>query len=161
LNNLRIGLSLGYCFGGYVPPRRNAEAAVVTFDPINSGNATVAPLGGIAGFWGAPKIFDRLISAKDPDIRNEILLSGHRNGSSAELDSIFAKNRLTHIGLPIREAVDFVHFCIYTTIKALKFSYIPQICGGPIEVATVTTDRKFRWARHKEFDSAILDRESR
>jgi hypothetical protein len=59
--------------------------------------------------------------------------------------------------LPIRDAVDFVHACIYSTIKALKFSNFSQICGGPIEIATITTDRQFRWVRHKPWDAALTE----
>ncbi len=57
--------------------------------------------------------------------------------------------------LPIREAIDWVHASIYTTIKMLKFSHIAPVCGGPVEIAAITTDRKFRWVRHKSFDAAI------
>lgn len=46
---------------------------------------------------------------------------------------------------------------IYTTIKAMKFSHMAPVCGGPVEVAVITTDRRFRWVRHKGFDAAIGD----
>ena len=160
-NNLRLGLSLGFCLAGFITPNRSASAAIVQFDPANGGAASVAPLSGIAGFWGAPKIFERLIKGRDPEVRNDILSSGKWSGSEQDLDGILQKQELNHLTLPIREAVDFVHVCIYTTIKAMKFSAMSQICGGPIELATITTDRKFRWVRHKEWDSAILDGENR
>ncbi len=57
--------------------------------------------------------------------------------------------------LPIREAIDWVHASIYTTFKTMKFSHMAPVCGGAIEIAVATTDRKFRWVRHKEFDAAI------
>ncbi len=41
------------------------------------------------------------------------------------------------------------------TIKTMKFSHMAPVCGGPVEIAVVTTDRKFRWVRHKKFDAAI------
>ena len=53
--------------------------------------------------------------------------------------------------------IDFVHACIASTIKAMKFSNLAQICGGPIEIAVITTDRRFRWVRHKEWDAAISE----
>ena len=59
--------------------------------------------------------------------------------------------------LPIREAIDFVHACIYSTIKAMKFSNFSQICGGPIEIAVITSDRRFRWVLHKDWDAAVLE----
>ena len=61
--------------------------------------------------------------------------------------------------LPLREAIDYVHTYLSVTAKAMKFRYGPPICGGPIEVAYISTDRNLRWARHKRFDSAITEHE--
>jgi hypothetical protein len=61
--------------------------------------------------------------------------------------------------LPIRDTIDFVHTCIYSTIKLLKFSRLHRVCGGPIELAVITTDRRFRWVKHKPWDSAIEEYE--
>ena len=61
--------------------------------------------------------------------------------------------------LPIREAIDFIHTSIYSTVKGLKFSRLDQVCGGPIEIAVITSDRLFRWVRHKEMDAAIQEQE--
>jgi RND family efflux transporter MFP subunit len=58
---------------------------------------------------------------------------------------------------PLREVVDFVHTCVHSTIKALKFSHFQQICGGPVELAVISTDRNFRWVRHKEWTAAVID----
>ena len=161
-NNLWLGLSLGFCIGGYIFPDRTPSAAQIQFDPtVNSGTPTITPIMCGSRFWGAPKIFCRLIKGYDPGLKDAILKSGKWSASHNELDAIFADQELIHSILPIREAVDFIHVCIYSTIKALKFSPMPQICGGPIELATITTDRKFRWVRHKEWDSAILDGENR
>ncbi len=57
--------------------------------------------------------------------------------------------------LPIREAIDWVHASIYATIKTMKFSHMAPVCGGPIEIAVITTDRQFRWVRHKSLDAAV------
>jgi hypothetical protein len=157
-----LGLSLGFCIGGFVLPDRTPSAVTIQFDPaINQGTPTVAPVGSSAQFWGAPKIFQRLIKGHDPELSKEILASGKWSGWPTELDAILQKLELSHMMLPIRDAVDFVHVCICTTIKAMKFSVMSQTCGGPIELATITTDRKFRWVRHKNWDSAILDGDTR
>jgi hypothetical protein len=57
--------------------------------------------------------------------------------------------------LPLREAVDWIYASIYTTIKAMKFSHLAPVCGGPIEIAAISTDRPFRWVRHKRLGEAI------
>jgi hypothetical protein len=58
--------------------------------------------------------------------------------------------------LPIREAIDWVYASIYPSIKTMKFSHLAPVCGGPVEIAVITTDRPFRWVRHKKLDAAIL-----
>ena len=78
-------------------------------------------------------------------------------GTIDELNALLNANQLGCSNPPIRDAVDFVHTCIFSTIKALKFSSLHQICGGPIELAVLRTDRPFQWVRHKEWDSAIYD----
>ena len=160
-NNLTVGLSLGFCIGGYLLPERKPQAFSIHFNPVKSGLPEVVSVGATSFFWGAPKIFVRLIKGFEPEMINDIVSSGKWTGTSTELVNLLSKHELNHPILPIREAVDYVHACIYATIKAMKFSVMSQICGGPIELATITTDRKFRWVRHKEWDSAILDGEMR
>ena len=149
---------LGFCLGGHLLPDRTPKAFSLTFDLTSAVEGATTPIAmNSSSFWGAPKIFNRLIRGFDVDARQEILDSGKWHGTAAELDGFLGKHVLTHHALPIREAVDYLHTCIQATIKAMKFSSMPQICGGPIEIATVTTDRRFRWTRHKEWDSAIRE----
>ena len=108
-------------------------------------------------FWGAPNMIQRLIFGVDDTFRHLVLSSGIWSGTNSDLDSLIAQQILAHPVLPIREAIDFIHACIYSTIKALKFSNLSQICGGPIELAVITTDRRFRWVRHKKWDAAIAE----
>jgi hypothetical protein len=70
-----------------------------------------------------------------------------------------SKPLIPNAHLPIRDAIDYVHSALYCTIKAMKFSNLPQVCGGPIELAVITADRRFRWVRHKAWDAAITDGE--
>ena len=91
-------------------------------------------------------------------MRDAILRSGKWTGSDNDLDMIIQAHRLMHPAtVPIREAIDFTHACLLTTIKALKFSSQSRRCGGPIEIAVITTDRRFRWVQHKEWNAAIRE----
>jgi hypothetical protein len=155
---LKRGLVVGFCIAGYVLPSRDPEAFEVIFDPL--GTAQPVPTRIQVNnhkFWGAPKIIQRLIFGIDDEMKASILSSAQWTGSQGDLDNIVKNHTLSHPIVPIRDAIDFVHSCIYSTIKALKFSNLSQICGGPIELAVVTTDRRFRWVRHKEWDVAITD----
>jgi hypothetical protein len=60
---------------------------------------------------------------------------------------------LAHI--PLRDAIDLVHFVIYSTIKLNRYKGGPALVGGPIEIATITADRGFRWVLHKPMRESI------
>lgn len=57
--------------------------------------------------------------------------------------------------MPLRDAIDFVHFLVYATIKLHRYRGIAAFVGGPIEIATVTVDRGFRWIVHKSLRQSI------
>ncbi|MGC5804184.1 hypothetical protein SNK19_13025 [Ralstonia pseudosolanacearum] len=157
-DSLRSGLGVGFCVAGYVLPNRAPSAVSIFFDPLASTKPASQSIPGEGSqWWGVPNIVNRLIHGADGNLKNAILVSGKWSGTSQELDHVVATQSLTAASLPIRDAIDYVYSCIHCTIKALKFSSLPQICGGPIELAVITTDRKFRWVRHKPFDAAIND----
>lgn len=155
-NQLKAGLVVGFCIGGYCLPDRLGRAFEIVFDPLSTPSPSeIAPLS--QKWWGVPNIISRMIHGSDVNLRTSILASGMWSGTPEQLDSILADQALLHPILPIREAVDFVHSCIRSTGKAMKFSINPQFCGGPPEVAVITSDRAFRWVRHKSWDTAIID----
>ncbi|SDX63266.1 hypothetical protein SAMN04515617_105156 [Collimonas sp. OK242] len=157
--NLRTSLVVGFCIAGYLLPSRTPEAASITFDPLAP--KPVPTLNKMEGsqWWGVPNIISRLIFGADANLKQAILSSGKWNGTQADLEDVVQQQQFSHATLPIRDAIDYVYSCIHCTIKAMKFSSMAQVCGGPIEIAVITTDRKFRWVRHKPWDAAITDGE--
>jgi hypothetical protein len=153
----QANLGVGFCIAGYVKADRSPAAAEIIFQPgVAKPNPVLLPVG--FKFWGAPNMIRRLIFGHDERIKADLIASGKWNGTEAELDAVLTQYQLTHPPtLPIRDAIDFVNSCIYSTIKALKFSNLSQVCGGPIELAVITADRPFRWVRHKDFDSAMRE----
>jgi hypothetical protein len=153
---LKGALSVGFCIAGSAQPQRAPMAYAVIFQPTDTAPPTASPLApGQFSFWGAPNMIERLIWGRDSQLRVDIKASGKWGGTDPELDVLLNKHFLAHGPLPIRDAIDFVHACIYSTIKGIKFSNLPQTCGGPIELAVITTDRNFRWVKHKSFDEAV------
>lgn len=169
---------LGYFVGG-VNPDRTPACARVEFRPAAPGASpsiavqvkTVAI--GSAAFDGAPEYFVRVFRGYAPGLREAI---GARlkeklaklSQLPADFDSAFveAVNEVSpaftshgYADLPLREAIDYIHTWLTVTTKAMKFRYGPAVCGGPVEVAYISTDRVFRWARHKSFESAIREHE--
>lgn len=154
--NLRNNLAVGFCIAGYVLPDRSCGIYETWFEPsANNAPAPVRHEG--APFWGAPNMIKRLIMGADDALQISILNSGKWSGTQAELASLVGQHTLVHGLLPIRDAIDFVHTCIHSTIKAMKFSSLFQVCGGPIEIAVITSDRPFRWVQHKPWDAAIME----
>lgn len=160
LNEFRTG----FCIGGHMGPSR-APAAYeieVRLTSLTAPEPTALTTGHL-NFWGVPNMFRRLLHGVDWRILDAVLdakdQAGNKLwvGSEDDLYNIaFAEQMIVPRGLPIRDAIDLVHFSIVATIKALKFSRFAQpTCGGPVEVAVVTSDRAFRWVKHKSFDSAI------
>jgi len=157
-HRLRVALVAGFCIAGYVVPQRAPEAWEVIADPLSQ--VVPVPRQYSPGYWlaGAPKMFQRLIHGCDDDLRAAIVASGHWTGTSQDLNALVSNHALSHpTSVPIRDAIDFVHAVISSTIKAFKFSSLAPICGGPVEIAVITTDRKFRWVRHKAWDAGIIE----
>jgi hypothetical protein len=153
---LRRLLVTGFCLGGHVLQDRSPAAFYIIFDPAQN-KPVPEQITTQFGFWGAPNMIQRLISGCDDTLRDAILNSGHWSGTPPQLEALIAQQQLSHPAVPIRDAIDFVHVCILSTIKAMKFSSLSQICGGPIEVAVITSDRRFRWVKHKPWDAAIME----
>ena len=154
----------GFCIGGHYGSDHAPAAFEMRLELRSSMPPTPKALTpGRLSFWGVPNMFRRLLHGVDWRVLDAILDAKRDDGTKLwvgtedELyDRAFRHTMLVHPGLPIREAIDLVHFSIEATIKALKFShYAEPTCGGPIEVAVVTSDRQFRWVRHKSFESAI------
>ena len=157
---MKDNMVVGFCIGGYAPPNRQPAAFEIIFDPQLNGPPTPTQLPPAQSLWGVPAMIYRLIKGCGDEVRDAILASGKWAGTPQELDATIAPHKLQHpTSVPIREAVDFIHACLLTTVKAMKFSPFPRLCGGPIEMAVITTDRKFRWVLHKKWDAAIKEAE--
>ncbi len=152
--------NLGFCgfaIGGYVSPNRKPQAFEVSVHPGLSAPPAPRPIpSGTTEFWGWPNLINRLIWGVDERVFDAILETGKWSGTDDELAKLLlSQSLLQPTKLPIREAIDWVHASIYTTIKAMTFSHFAPYCGGPIEIAVISSDRRFRWVRHKSFDAAI------
>ena len=156
-------LSGGFCVGGRWGVSRRPGAWEVSFDPLRTTPPAPEALTlGNARFWGCPNLIERLIFAMDYPLYDRILQSGKWTGTSDELFQLIDQGALGQPwDLPLREAIDWVYASIYTTIKAMKFSHLAPVCGGPIEVAVISSDRPFRWVRHKRMAEAIAYQEPR
>jgi hypothetical protein len=102
---------------------------------------------------------NRMVIGSDAALLRAISESEKWTGSYEELVGIVAaqSSLAQPTNLPVREAIDWVNATLYTTVKVTKFTHLPPICGGPIDIAVVTTDRLFRWVRRKQLSSGTHD----
>ena len=161
VDELRIlfaNLSGGFCLGGNLGHDRRPRAFEIVYNPSQTAPAPVQEMSlGTTRFWGWPSLMERLLYGMDNLLLQAILKSGKWTGTQQDLFDLILPHCLGQpLHLPIREAVDWVHASIYTTIKTMKFSHFAPVCGGPVEIAVITTDRPFRWVRHKKMDAAIV-----
>jgi len=52
-------------------------------------------------------------------------------------------------GMPLQDAVDYCLFMAGLAVGRFRFVIGPELCGGPIDVATITRDVGFRWVQRK------------
>lgn len=158
---------IGYYLGGWNP--ESHEPACIRIE-IDQNGTKIEPLTlGLCSFSGNPIFFGRVFRGYDvqlPETLKTKLRSklGDPEGFDSIFDSVFAEvtrpfATIGHKDLPIREAIDFLYTYLHITVKAEKFKFGPPSCGGPIEVGFVSTDRTFRWVKHKPFFSAIQEQE--
>ncbi len=145
---------VGFCVAGRYGKSREPSAYEVTLRPelIDAPVPVVTPA---VQFWGANLLIYRLLGF-DPTLAKQLFASGKWSGSEAELNAFFARQQMPILSpVPMRETIDAVHALLHMTIKVMKFTSLPPVCGGHIELATITTDRNFRWVRHKTLAAAL------
>lgn len=146
----------GFCLAGRWGEMRSSSAYEIIFGPVSE-PAKPKPLAlGNVMFWGCPNLMVRLLYGMDGALLGRILQSPKWTGTEKDLFELISQGVLGQpLDLPLREAIEWVYASIYTTIKAMKFSHLEQVCGGPIEIAVISTDRPFRWVCHKSMGEAI------
>jgi hypothetical protein len=157
---------VGYYLGGWDTKTHAPACFQIT---IGKEGKKIAPLDmGVCSFSGNPIIFSRVFRGYDPRLPKNLGQELKKQLPDGEVkdnfDRIFRETfgkvaaplvAAGHKDLPMREAIDFVHHYLHTTIKTTKFMFGAPDCGGAIEVGFITTDRRFRWGCHKGFSSAI------
>jgi len=96
----------------------------------------------------------RITDGCDPKIKNALI----SEGVNADLIDKCIKKCAVPVHeahMPLRDAIDYVHYLIYSAIKLHRYSVGMPDVGGPIEIAAITADRGFRWIVHKPLDESI------
>jgi len=142
----------GLALGGYVLPDRTPRAVIIRYRSQEHAPIVEEAERGRPYFFGCPDIFDRIFWGYDSRLKQRIV---ERYGEAVfrEMTSDLPLRGVRE--LPVREAANYVYFLCYATTQAYRYKYGAPVCGGAIEVALITADRRFRWIHHKRMDSAI------
>lgn len=159
LNQLHEYKRGGYFLAGRINSSAQCEAFEVQFGlEVSARGPVIKPLvHETPNFRGIPTVMQRLVMGYDEELVNRLMQSSQWTGSHEDLLKVLevSNYRVRPELLPLRDAIDWIHTVIHTTNRAMKFSG-ELSCGGPVEVAVITTDRPFRWVRHKRLDAAII-----
>ena len=124
-DGLLLNLSGGFCLGGTLNHDRTPMACEITYQPLGLGPNVHSLNFGETGFWGVKNMIMRTLLGIDPDLYAAILASGQWAGTPADLSNLVNQGRLLLPGiLPLRDAIDWVYYSVYSTIKAMKFSQL-------------------------------------
>jgi hypothetical protein len=152
-----VRMAAGFCIGGIALPNRRPAAFELEFRPDDTEvpKPMALPMGQ-AIFRGVPMLVNRTLYGIDLELFERIATSPFWTGGSDKLAEMVQPHMLGQPAmLPLRDAIDWIYSCIQGTIKGVKFSPLAPMCGGPVEIAVVTSDRPFRWVKHKSLDAAI------
>ena len=160
---------VGYYLGGWNPETYEPTCCHIG---VKKGKGEITPLQlGLCSFSGSHAFFTRVFRGYDPQLPvalkekiKNLMADKLEDDFDSTFDKAFKEAAAPFVtagfqDLPIREAIDFIYSYLHITVKAEKFKYGPPSCGGPIEVGFISTDRRFRWVRHKPFYSAITEQE--
>jgi hypothetical protein len=150
------GASIGFCLGGCSPPGRKPEAYSIEFSCDISAPPEphlIEPL--LPKAWGWNIFIERSLGG-DPLLMELIRESGKWSGTEDELNELRDQCCLPlHMPLSIREAADLVHSLVYATIKLHRFTVLPPVCGGLIQLAAMTADAPFSWMQREDVFAAV------
>lgn len=133
-------------------PARSTDVHAGSID-FDSQNVVDMPRGCIEPL-GIPDTISRLILGYDERLKADfVAMGGDETIFDAAASNCNIQPFLEH--MPLRDAIDFVHFLVYSTVKMHRYKGGPAMVGGAIEIAALTADRGFRWIMHKPLKESI------
>lgn len=144
---------MGVIMGGYSRGQFFADEFVIGFPGgtvTRTRDNTAADVGAL--WWGVTTPIMRLVLGFDPDLHQWFL---DQEVDPAEVGNILSELRgrmqwnILFDGMPLQDAIDFGVYLANVTIGHSRFVVGPPVCGGHVDVATIT-HRGFSWVRQKQ-----------
>ena len=105
-------------------------------------------------WWGQTSPIERLYLGCD--YRGFVEWCRSKEVPEDEIAGLYAELRsrimwpVIYEGMPLQDAIDLAVYLVNVTIGHSRFAVGPPVCGGQIDVATITP-RGFRWIRQKQW----------
>lgn len=114
-------------------------------------SATTIDFGAL--WWGVTAPILRLVLGFDPGLHQYFVDKGLDAAQSTNIvDEVRNKFQWNIVfdGMPLQDAIDFGVYLANVTIGHSRFVVGPPVCGGHVDVATIT-HRGFSWVRQKKY----------
>lgn len=109
-----------------------------------------------ASWFGLTDAIVRLHFGRDDGLPGILARCGVDQAKIDEVMRIFSAELQYPVAfhaMPLKDAVDYATYLVSTVTNRFRFSLGAPLCGGPIDVATITWKRGFEWVRKK----SVLD----
>ena len=105
-----------------------------------------------ANWYGSTDAIVRLHHGRDDRIFNLLRRFGMEEEQLSSLrEKISQEIQYTILfhAMPLGDAIDYAEFIVQTTISRFRFVVGAEVCGGPVDIATITRKEGFRWVVRK------------
>ena len=109
-----------------------------------------------ANWFGSTDAIVRLHHGRDDRLFDLLLQAGTPEKQLAQLKTRISQHLQYQVlfhSMPLGDAVDFADFLVWTTIQRFRFVMGAELCGGPVDIATITRKDGFEWIRRKRRSS--------
>ena len=105
-----------------------------------------------ANWYGLVDAVVRLHHGRDDRVFEILQSRGVDEKQLEQIKTDFSQNLqypVLFTAMPLIDAVDYATYLIETTIGRYRFSVGAELCGGPIDVATISRKEGFQWLKRK------------
>ena len=148
--------ALGMFLAGYSPGNALAEEWEFVL-PNDAVPRAARPITHFGASWRGISIpFMRLYFGFDPRIQARLVGLGVPQAVIDQVKQEMPNLAINFDGMPVQDAVNFVHFIISTTVYTAAFEIGVASCGGPIDIAVINQRGEFSWIVRKEISAPNL-----
>jgi len=105
-----------------------------------------------ANWYGASDAIVRLHHGRDDRIFDLLRSEDVDNDQIGRLETRVSRELQYQVlfhAMPLGDAIDYAEFLVQTTISRFRFVIGAEVCGGAIDIATITRKDGLSWVRRK------------